>query len=108
MMIEHHWQSTDRRRIGIGNISLAGGGPYKGHDGHKSGRDVDIRPMRKDGKEEGISRFDGQYDQESTARLIGMFFESPLIKVIFFNDPTIPSVRPLKRHDDHFHITIKE
>lgn len=106
-MIEHRWQGTDDRKIGIGNISLAGGLPYKGHDSHQSGCDMDIRLFRKDGKEDAVNRLDEQYDRDATARLIGMFFESAIIKVIFFNDALIPRVRPLSRHDDHFHITIQ-
>jgi len=107
-MIEHRWQGIDQRRIGIGNISLAGGIKYKDHDGHKTGRDVDIRPIRKDGKEAPVNRLDSQYDRDATAKLIELFFESNIIQVIFFNDLTIPRVRPLQRHDDHFHVTIKE
>jgi penicillin-insensitive murein endopeptidase len=98
-MIEHRWQEGDNRKIGIG---------YEGHRGHKSGRDVDIRLVRKDGEEMPVTRFDAQYDQEATARLIGLLFESNIIDVIFFNDPMIPGVRPLGRHDDHFHVTIRE
>lgn len=69
---------------------------------------MDIRLLRKDGKEGAVTRFDSQYDQEATARLIAMFFEHPIIKVIYFNDPMIPRVTPSKRHDDHFHVTIKD
>ena len=107
VMTEHRWQGLDNRKLGIGNISLADGTPYKDHQSHKSGCDVDMRLLRKDGREDAVTRFDRQYDQEATARLIAMFFEHPIIKVIFFNDPMIPRVKPLKRHDDHFHVTIK-
>lgn len=108
LMVEHRWQGIENRKIGIGNISLAGGGKYPAHNGHKSGRDVDIRLFRKDGKEEPVTRFDPQYDQQATARLIELFFESDLIEVIFFNDPMIPRVKSLNRHDDHFHVTIRK
>lgn len=108
LMVEHCWQAIDSRRLGVGNISLAGGIPFKDHKSHRSGCDVDIRPFRLDRKEGAVSRLDEQYDQDATARLIEMFFQSPIIKVIFFNDPMIPRVKPLKGHDDHFHVTIKE
>jgi murein endopeptidase len=107
LLLEHRWQGIDDRRFGIGNISLADGTKYSPHDGHRSGRDVDIRLFRKDGKPEPVTRFDEQYDRDATARLIGMFFESGIVQVVFFNDPLIPRVRPLARHDDHFHVTIK-
>jgi penicillin-insensitive murein DD-endopeptidase len=107
-MVEHRWQALDSRKIGIGNISLADGAKYPDHKGHKSGRDVDIRLFRKDRLSAPVTRFDAQYDKDATATLIGLFFESSIIKVIYFNDLTIPSVKPLPHHDDHFHITIKE
>ena len=107
-MVERQWQNIDSRKIGFGNISLAGGATYSGHNSHRSGRDIDVRLLRKDGKELGVTRFDPQYDRDATAQLIRIFFEFSYIQVIYFNDPTIPRIRPLIRHDDHFHVTIKE
>jgi hypothetical protein len=49
----------------------------------------------------------GNTAQAATAELISMFLQSPIIKVIYFNDPMIPRVKPQARHDDHFHVTIK-
>ena len=107
-MIERQWQSIDSRKIGFGNISLAGGATYSGHNSHRNGRDIDVRLLRKDGKELGVTRFDPQYDHDATAQLISIFFGFSYIQVIYFNDPTIPRIRSLIRHDDHFHVTIKE
>jgi murein endopeptidase len=107
LLVEHRWQGVDDRKIGIGNISLAGGGRFAPHSSHRSGRDVDIRLFRKDGRPEPVTRFNEQYDQAATARLINMFFESSLVELVYFNDPMIPRVRPLQHHDDHFHVTIK-
>ncbi|GAB3443386.1 hypothetical protein GCM10027320_34580 [Massilia solisilvae] len=106
LSIEHRWQGIDDRQIGIGNISLADGTKFPPHSSHRSGRDVDIRLFRKDGKHAPISRFDEQYDQAATASLIAMFFESGIVQVVYFNDPMIPRVKPAKHHDDHFHVTI--
>ena len=108
LMVEHRWQALDDRKIGIGNISLANGVKYQDHKGHRSGRDVDIRLFRKDRQQAPVTRLDKQYDRDATATLIDLFLESHIIQVIYFNDLTIPRVRPLARHDDHFHITIKE
>lgn len=107
-MIEHRWQCIDNRKIGIGNISLAGGVKYEGHSSHRSGRDVDVRLFRKDRQEAPVTRLDQQYDREASARLIELFYESGIVQVIYFNDLTIPRVQPLARHDDHFHVTIKD
>lgn len=106
-MIEHRWQGIDDRKIGIGNISLAGGIKYPDHSGHRSGLDADIRLFRTDRQQAPVTRFDEQYDREATARLIDIIFGSNIIQVIYFNDLQIPRVKPLARHDDHFHVTIK-
>ena len=47
-LVEHQWQGIDSRKIGFGNISLADGAPYSEHKGHRSGKDVDVRLLRKD------------------------------------------------------------
>ena len=105
-MIEHIWQGRDNRKIGIGNMSLFDGVKYKGHDGHRSGLDVDVRLFRKDGQEAGVDRFDKHYDRDATALLIDMFFHSGMVQVIYFNGD-IPGVTPRKHHDNHFHVTVK-
>ena len=38
-------------RVGVGDISLRGGGDIEGHASHETGRDVDMRPIRNDGTE---------------------------------------------------------
>lgn len=106
-LVEHQWQGIDSRKIGFGNISLADGAPYSEHKGHRSGKDVDVRLLRKDKMESAVTRFDTQYDRDATAQLIRIFFEFSFVQPIFFNDPSVPRVRPLIRHDDHFHVTIK-
>ena len=107
-LVEFRWQGMDNRRIGIGNISLAGGVTFDPHEGHVSGLDVDIRPIRKDGLELPVRWTDPQYDREATEMLICLFFESNLVKIIYFNDLKIPRVKPRFRHDNHFHVTIFE
>jgi penicillin-insensitive murein endopeptidase len=106
--VAHRWTSLDGRRFGIGNISLAGGIAFEGHKGHKSGLEVDVRPLRKDGKEAAITRFDSEYDREATARLIKLFLETCRVQKIYFNDATIPRVRQALHHDNHFHVTIEK
>lgn len=96
----------DKRKIGIGNISLAGGGKFDPHKGHQSGLDVDIRLIRKDGLKLPARWSNAQYDREAAAKLIALFFESNIVKVVFFNDPKIPRVTPRFKHDNHFHVTI--
>lgn len=107
LFIERQWQALDRRKFGIGNISLAGGGRFKPHDSHKDGLQVDVRPLRKDGARVAVNYFQAGYDKEATARLIGLFRSHPAVKKVYFNDLSIPGVLPLVNHDNHFHVAIR-
>lgn len=51
---------------------------------------------------------DAQYEREATAKLINLFCQSCIVKVIYFNDPKIHRVMRRFRHDNHFHVTIVE
>lgn len=100
------WQAIDKRRIGIGDISLPGGVDTPDHGGHKTGLDVDVRPLRKDGLEEGVTWHHPEYDHDATQRLIDLFRTLTPVKFIIFNDPRILAFREVK-HDDHFHVTLR-
>ena len=101
------WCQTDSRKFGIGNISLAEGVDHPDHKSHESGLEVDIRPLRKDGKEIGCTRFDAEYDREGTAKLIGLFYQHPMVALVAFNDRQIHRVRPVRGHDNHFHVEVR-
>jgi murein endopeptidase len=101
------WQAIDRRRFGVGNISLPGGRQLSDHKSHIDGLQVDIRPLRKDGLENGVTWTDSEYDQEGTTKLIELFRTFAPVTKIFFNDTRIPFVRPWKDHDDHFHVALR-
>lgn len=105
--VERQWLLIDNRRFGIGNISLEGGSRFKGHDSHRSGLDVDIRPLRRDGRQIAVSRFDAEYDRAATAKLIDLLFCLGRVRNVYFNDLSIPGVRFLEGHDNHFHVTIR-
>ncbi|NRR33909.1 penicillin-insensitive murein endopeptidase [Oxalobacteraceae bacterium] len=101
------WQAIDKRRIGIGDISLAGGSRPPDHDSHRSGLELDVRPLRKDGHEESIRWWEPQYDKESTAKLIELFRTFAPVVTVLFNGPDIPFVNHYAGHDDHFHIKLR-
>jgi penicillin-insensitive murein endopeptidase len=101
------WQAIDKRRFGVGDISLPGGIQTPDHGGHKSGLNVDIRPLRKDGREEPVAWNDPQYDQIATYALIKLFQTYAPVQSIIFNDPGIPFLVRLKKHDDHFHLNLR-
>jgi hypothetical protein len=100
------WQAIDRRRMGIGDISLPGGKKTPDHGGHRTGLDVDVRPLRRDGLEQAVTWRDVQYDHEATRRLIDLFRALTPVKFIIFNDPRIPFCARADKHDDHFHVTL--
>lgn len=107
LSVEREWQTTERRKFGVGNISLAGGSRFRPHDSHMNGLQVDVRPLRKDGARVPVDYFQSNYDKEATAKLIGLFLAHPLVKKAFFNDTTIPGVLPLAGHNDHFHVDVR-
>ncbi|MYN07167.1 penicillin-insensitive murein endopeptidase [Pseudoduganella aquatica] len=114
--VEREWQAISDRKFGIGNISIDGGLPYDKHKSHQKGIEVDCRPIRKDqltGQAARVSRFDDVYDCEQTIKLIRLFVEHPMVKVVYFNDDKVQQalggrVRSLIGHDDHFHAKIRE
>lgn len=106
LWLEREWQALDRRKFGIGNISLANGEDSGEHATHKDGLKVDVRPLRKHGLHLPVSWHQDEYDHDATACLIALFFIHPSVKKVLFNDPKIPRARPWIHHDDHFHVEI--
>lgn len=107
LFVEREWQTLDRRKFGIGNISLPGGGKFRPHSSHKDGLQVDIRPLRIDGNHVPVAYFRSGYDKVATRRLIGLFQSHPFVKAVYFNDNDIPGVKNLDHHDDHFHVAVE-
>jgi penicillin-insensitive murein endopeptidase len=108
LLVEREWQTVDNRRFGVGNISLADGISNKDHATHRSGLEVDVRPLRKDGQEIPVYWSQkNEYDKDATAMLINMFLTFASVKLIYFNGPDIPFVTPLADHDNHFHVWLR-
>jgi penicillin-insensitive murein endopeptidase len=106
--VAKQWHEAGKPPFGVGNISLKTGEPYDKHKGHGDGIGVDIRPVRKDGKQVGDTTFnDPAYDREATQRLVYMFLKTGRVEKIFFNDPKISGVVPLEGHDNHLHVKMK-
>lgn len=100
------WCQIDPRKFGVGNISLAGGGKFKPHNSHRSGLEVDVRPIRVDGKEIPVSILDSNYDRAASTKLISLFTAHPMVRLVLFNDSTVPKVKFAPRHYDHFHVEL--
>ncbi len=102
------WQRAHPQgpRIGIGDISLRGGGPMRGHKSHQKGVDVDVRLVRNDGREEPTRYQSPQYSRALTQELINLIRANGILGVryIFFNDPAVSGVTPWPNHDDHLHV----
>lgn len=104
LMVEREWALIERRKFGVGNISIAGGLDF-GHKSHRKGLEVDVRPLRKDGLHQPVTYLSPDYDLEATRVLIQLFRACTAARLlIFFNDNRIPSVLPLADHDNHFHV----
>lgn len=107
LTVEHRWQGMDARKFGVGNISLADGTYFSGHGGHRDGLNVDVRPLRKDGKKIPVRWSDKQYDRDATEKLIDLFWSVGVVRTLYFNDLSIANVKFAARHDDHFHVDVK-
>lgn len=94
--------------IGIGDISFRDGHKMPPHKSHINGRNIDVRPLRKDGAKLPIEFTDKlNYDREATRLLAQTFLAHPNVKKIFFNDPAIDGVKPLQGHHNHLHVETK-
>ena len=95
--------------IGIGNISLKGGGPMDPHRSHQTGLDVDFRLLRSDGARVGVRYQDPAYSRSRTQALVNTIRANSVLPVqlILFNDPHVTGVQPAPGHDDHLHVRFR-
>jgi len=102
-------ESVNRPRFGVTGISYALGGPRPPSVSHRTGVDVDIRPIRSDGLEQAVTIDQTEvYDREWTAELIGLFQRNTpsgmYVEAVFFEDRGIDGLRYTPPHRDHFHL----
>lgn len=102
------WQRAHMRgpRLGIGDISLQGGGPMPGHSSHQKGIDVDIRPVTNNDKDEPTTIYSSNYSRELTQELVNRLRSNGIATVysILFNDRRVTGVSPWEGHDNHLHV----
>lgn len=96
--------------IGVGNISVKGGGPVPPHKSHQRGLDVDFRLLRKDGARVGVRYQDSAYSRSRTQELVNTIRSNNVLQVdlILFNDSSVTGVQPWSGHDDHLHVRFKQ
>lgn len=89
----------------IGNISRYYGGQHLPHKSHKTGKQIDIRPIRKDGKTgEGLTYHSPTYSQKLTQEFVNLAKKTYPGITILFNGPKIKGVRAFAGHDNHLHL----
>jgi lysozyme family protein len=93
-------------RVGVGDISLRGGGDIEGHASHETGRDADLRPMKNDGTEGPVTWQQASYSPSLTQELIDIIYANGVVRVnvIGFNDPGIQGCANWVNHDNHLHV----
>ncbi|MGD1699089.1 penicillin-insensitive murein endopeptidase [Dapis sp. BLCC M229] len=94
-------------RIGIGNISLSGGGPMPPHSSHQRGLDVDLAPVASTADEIPLKWWEPKYSRQRTQLLVDLIRNNFNIgvKTILFNDPDITGVVSWPGHDNHLHVS---
>jgi penicillin-insensitive murein endopeptidase len=90
--------------IGIGDISFKDGANMPPHQAHRHGRNVDIRPFRKDGRRLQTNIHDPSYDRVMTELLVRNLLAHRNVHRILFNDTAIRGVHAHAGHDNHLHV----
>jgi peptidoglycan hydrolase-like protein with peptidoglycan-binding domain len=98
-------------RVAVGDVGFQHGGAIPGHQFHRAGLEIDIRPMRKakDQCRRGVNIHSSAYDRAATRDLVKAIRASAPghIKLIYFNDPVLIKeglTRRYSGHDDHLHV----
>ncbi len=76
-------------RIGVNDISFQDGRKMDPHASHKTGKDIDLRPMRNDGQEAATEVAASSFSHDGSLLLIKTVKKNFDLRLIFFNDPMI-------------------
>lgn len=103
------WADVSTTPVSFGDMSRKDGPEFPPHKGHKTGREVDIRPLRTDGKNLPVTHNSSLYDRAATRKFVKLFKQVQPGAKVFFNDPVLIGeglTRQLPGHSDHLHIQI--
>lgn len=103
------WAARGGSPVSFGDISQPGGGDMPGHAGHERGREVDIRPIRTDGRNLPVTWQSPKYDRDETRELVQMVRQQHPGATVLFNDPVLVReglVQPYDGHDNHLHLRL--
>ncbi len=103
--------------VQYGHISRKGGGPFVStvnpgtlaHKTHKNGRNVDIRPIRKDNLMAATDINQANYDPARTKELVLLIKQKHPGAVIYFNDPKLTAqglTQKVTGHHNHLHLIL--
>jgi peptidoglycan hydrolase-like protein with peptidoglycan-binding domain len=103
--------------VQYGHISRKGGGPFfstvnpgkLAHKTHRNGRNVDIRPIRKDSVMAATDINQASYDPARTKELVRLIKQKHPGAVIYFNDPRLTSqglTQKVSGHHNHLHLIL--
>jgi hypothetical protein len=98
--------------VAVGDLGHRYGGEIAGHVTHEHGLDVDLRPIRDDGRQcstRGTFWWHAGYDRDATRQLVRAIRATARghVKEILFNDPSLVAEGLTVRsagHDDHLHV----
>lgn len=106
--LAHEWSMTHPEvALQFGDISRRGGGVFKPHKSHRRGRDVDMRPIRKDSRLAPTNIDDASFDRNRTEAFVRMARERHPNIDILFNDRTLVKrglTRRVAGHGNHLHL----
>lgn len=104
--VEWRQAHPGQARLGVGDISLRGGGPCPGHKGHRQGWEVDLRPVRIDFQERPVSIGEAVYASALTQELVDRLWGNGAawVRGILFNDGRVQGARRYAGHDNHLHV----
>ena len=72
-----------------------------GHQSHEQGRQVDIRPFRRDGSNAPVTWQSHAYDREQTRNYVEFMKDRNPGMTVLFNDPVLVREGLAQKHDGH-------
>lgn len=98
--------------ISIGQISHKGGGSFEpSHHQHRFGVEADMRPIRKDGKNEPTDHLSPNYSRELTREFVKLLQANAKMHRVWFNDPQLIEeslTTFMAKHGDHLHLWFED
>ena len=94
----------------VGDISRRGGGPFPPHASHRNGRDVDLRPLTNNGRNEPTNVGAANYSHALTRELATLIRQELNPEFILFNDPLLIAdglTRRADGHGNHLHVRFR-